>query len=170
VLILLVVLGHACLHCFPNLTCLPGWSLSDCSVFVPRLPPVFVVRPPKFSARPSRLFPQDDMVDIFVDGDTMTWFSRDIGKTNLKVRVDLRGTEALNSSSYHVHIVDGCFEGKRSFGLKSSQDVDPSLVRERLAQRFFEAVGCVVPRETFARVTMNGTNLVCFIFGLFSFF
>ncbi len=178
VFIFLLIFSSCC--CGSTLSaCLPGWSLPDCSVYVPPLPPVFAVRPQKFPVGVSGMFPTDDVVDLVFENDTMVWFSRNVGKVCAEVRLTLRGTENEGSNSYHVHIVGGKFLGKRSFGLKrfehsfcfgfvfsykrenkSSQAVDSSLVRERLAQRMFESAGCVVPREAFARVSYNGTNLV----------
>jgi hypothetical protein len=144
--------------------CNTGWSLTDCSVFVEPLPPVYKVWPPRaVPSDNSLLFPQDDVVDVAFDsGGGMSWTSRATGTLRVaRVKRRVRGTEGGNES-YHVSFPHERFLGVRAFGLKSSLDVDPSLVRERLANRFFLAAGALVPRETFARVTINETDLGLF--------
>ncbi len=163
-LLFVCVAAMPCLHgtrgADGTCVCFAGWALRDCSVSVAPLPPVFAVVPPRFSPSHSSLFPQDDVLDVSIDDSILTLVSRASGTIAVQdVSVQLRGTEGLSSPSYHVSLGHGRrLFGVKSFGLKSSQDVDASLVRERLVQRFFAAMGCATPRETFARLEMNGTD------------
>ena len=168
-LLVAATVGMPCLHgkqsADGECVCDVGWALADCSVSVRALPPVFAVVPARFEpSDDSLLFPQDDVVDVAFEEGGMRWTSRVTGTLRVaQVKRRLRGTEGGNSSSFHVSFGGGRrFLGVTAFGLKSSQDVDASLVRERLANRFFGSVGALVPRETFSRVSVNGTSLGLF--------
>lgn len=135
--------------------CDENWSLSDCSVNVPPLPPLgdFTMDGPSF------WWPQDDMLDISWCNGTLVVTTRTV-RSLIVEGVELRlrgGWENMIRPGFSLHF-SSPVGGVRVVDLKSSQGVDECLFRERLSQRFFQFLGVPAPRETFARLFVNGTN------------